>query len=293
MIEASHPDGGAMWLNSAHYQEPDAPHDNITDSNGVGWYAMHPHASAPEFESDAANNSSEAMGGYGFGGLPIGSPDYFFGGLSGSVSGSSFGVLPDSPTGYSSETVPDNVSGCDSGDIAGGTHVHGIGNLPGGASDSFAVGATGGAEYTNMSDMPGYGHSEAAADYSRAQFAQFMPGYETPVSQIDTSRHGDGMIEVRHADGSGTQFYDRTQYQAPRGDHQVFEDNRGGQWYAVPGLPTVEHRPVFEERKPVYDGDKLRTVNAAGIRYKSTPAKFDEPNKRDPNDRKPPSPKRR
>jgi len=199
VIEASHPDGGSsLWYNSAHYQEPDAPHDNIQDANGVGWYAMSPHASMPEFEQGGA--------------------------------------------GYE----------------------------PGGG-----------------------GLSESAMDYNRAQFQQFMPGYEQAVSQVDASRHSDGMIEVRHADGSGTAFYDKTMYGSPRGDHRVYEDNRGGQWYAVPGTPTVERRPVYEDGKPVYDGDALRTVNVESIKYKSALTKFDEPKNRDPGDRKPPNPKRR
>jgi len=120
-----------------------------------------------------------------------------------------------------------------------------------------------------------------------------MPDYEQQVSLVDASRHADGMIEVRHADGSGTAFYDRTMYQFPRGDHMVYEDNRGSQWYAVPGIPTVERRPVYEDGKPVYDGDNLRTVNAESMKYKTTLTRFAEPEKRDVNDRKPPNPKRR
>lgn len=50
-IEASSSSGNSMWYNSAFYQEPDAPHDTISSADGVSWYAMHPHAAAPEFES--------------------------------------------------------------------------------------------------------------------------------------------------------------------------------------------------------------------------------------------------
>jgi hypothetical protein len=120
-----------------------------------------------------------------------------------------------------------------------------------------------------------------------------MPGYEQQASQIDASRHGDGMIEVRHADGSGTAFYDKAMYQSPRGDYKVYEDNRGGQWYAVPGTPTVERKPVYEDGRPVYDGENLRTVNVENVKYKTTLTRFEEPKKRDVNDRKPPNPKRR
>jgi hypothetical protein len=188
MLAASHAElGDSLWYNSAHYEEPDAPHDNIQSADGMGWYAMHPHASAPEFEPAS-------------------------------------------------------------------------------------------------SDM-----SDIAVEYNQAQFRQFMPGYGTQVSQVDASRRDDGMIEVRHADGSGTAFYDKTMYQSPRGDHQVYEDNRGNQWYAIPGMAAVEHRPVYENGKPVYDDGILKTVNVESVRYKSTLTKFDEPKKRDVNERKPPT----
>ena len=210
VMEASNPDGGSsLWYNSAHYQEPNAPHDNIQDSNGVGWYAMQPHASTPAFEQ---------------------------------------------PASYA-----------------------GTGEMPHGSAADYDAG----------------GLSESAANYNRAQFQQFMPGYEQSVSQVDSSRHSDGMVEVRHADGSGTAFYDKTMYDSPRGDHHVYEDSRGGQWYAIPGTPSVERRPVYEDGKPVYEGDSLRTVNVESIKYKTTPAKFSEPKQRDPGDRKPPNPKRR
>jgi hypothetical protein len=96
------------------------------------------------------------------------------------------------------------------------------------------------------------------------------------------------MMEVRHSDGTGTAFYDRTMYQAPRGDYQVYEDTKGGQWYAIPGTPTVEHRPVYQDGKPVYDGDVLKTTQVEAMRYKATPTRFSEPTKRNPTDRKPP-----
>lgn len=182
VMEASVPDGGnSLWYNSAYYQEPDAPHDNIAAANGVGWYAMQPHADPPYFE-------------------------------------------------------------------------------------------------------PG----DEASAYNHAQFQQFMPGFDQKVSEIDSSRGSEGFIEVRHEDGSGTAFFDRTQYQAPRGDYRVFEDAKGGQWYAIPGTPTVERRPVYENGKPVYDGDSVRTANVEAIRYKTTLTRFAEPAKRDVNDRKPP-----
>lgn len=44
---------------------------------------------------------------------------------------------------------------------------------------------------------------------------------------------------LKFINGSGTMFFDIAQYAAPRGDYQVFEDARGGQWYAVRGEASV------------------------------------------------------
>ena len=223
-LEAINPDGSSsMWYSSAHYDEPDAPHETFSDSNGVSWYGMTPHAETPQFESE-------------------------FGG--GNTSGTEYG---------------DNiVSGTESGGISGGIHA-----------DSSESG-----NGTSIND--------AAVAYNNAQFQNFMPGYEQQISGVNASRAEDGVLEVRHADGSGTAFYDRTLYDSPRGDYRVFEDARGGQWYAIQGNPTVERVPVYQDGKPVYDGDKLRTTNVEQMRYKATPNKFKDPGKRDFYDRKPP-----
>ena len=134
--------------------------------------------------------------------------------------------------------------------------------------------------------------SGAAAQYNQAVFAQFMPGFDRPVVSVDSSRAGDGILEVRHEDGSGTAFYDRTVFQPLRGDYHVYEDSAGSQWYAIPGTPAVERRPVYEDGKAVYDGDTLRTVNVKTIRYKATPTRYTEPQKRPVNERKPPNRKK-
>ena len=183
VLEASHPDYGAsMWYNSAMYQEPDAPHDTIQSTDGVGWYAMQPHNDVPKFES---------------------------------------------PT-------------------------------------------------------------DEAKAYNQAQFQSFMPGYETQPAYVETSRARDGVIDVRHEDGSAMRFYDHTQFQSPRGDYTVYEDKRGGQWYAIPGTPVVERRPVYEGGKPVYDGDQVKTTQVEAIRYKSTLTRYADPQPRDMSEKKPP-----
>jgi len=203
VVEASAPDGGtSMMYSAAHYEEPGAPHETISASDGMQWYSMAAHADSPHFEPEGGSSGTDA----------------------GSESGTS-------------------------GEPA---------------------------------------RNEAAVAYNNAQFQSFMPAYEQQITQVNADRVQDGVMEVRHADGSGTTFYDQAQYQAPRGEHHAYEDAKGGQWYAIPGTPAVERVPVYEDGKAVYDGDKLRTVQQEVVRYKAVPQRHAEPAKRNQHERKPP-----
>jgi len=135
---------------------------------------------------------------------------------------------------------------------------------------------------------PQFESGENAVLYNQAAFQRFMPGYDGQVTHVDGTHRLDGHFEVRNADGSGTAFYDTARFAAPRGDYQVMEDVRGSQWYAIRGEAAVDRKPVFENGKPVYDDGKLRTVSVETVRYKQTPARFAEPQKRADIDRKPP-----
>ena len=146
-------------------------------------------------------------------------------------------------------------------------------------------------EFEPETPAPSGGGLSPSAQYNAALFGQFMPGFDQPVVSVDSSRSADGILEVRHEDGTGTAFYDRTMYQAPRGDYHVFEDSGGSQWYAIPGTPAVERRPVYEDGRPVYDGDKLQTT-VETMRYKSTPSRHTQPQKRPVTERKPPNRKK-
>lgn len=127
---------------------------------------------------------------------------------------------------------------------------------------------------------PEFETGEPALAYNQAQFQAFMPGFEQKVANVDGSTRQDGHFEVRHENGSGTMFFDTTRYAAPRGDYKVYEDVKGGQWYAIPGEAAVERRPVYENGKPVYDEDKLRTTQVATVRYKNQPTRYAEPQAR-------------
>ncbi len=147
-------------------------------------------------------------------------------------------------------------------------------------------------EFEPETPAPSGGGLSPSAQYNAALFGQFMPGFDQPVVSVDSSRSADGILEVRHEDGTGTAFYDRTMYQAPRGDYHVFEDSGASQWYAIPGTPAVERRPVYEDGRPVYDGDKLQTTTVETMRYKSTPSRHTQPQKRPVTERKPPNRKK-
>ena len=140
---------------------------------------------------------------------------------------------------------------------------------------------------------PEFETGEQAQAYNRAAFQNFMPGFEQQVTTVDGSQREEGHFEVRHTDGSGTQFFDTSRYAAPRGDYKVYEDAQGKQWIAVHGAPAVEHQPVYEHGKPVYDGGKLRTTNVETVRYKSTPTPYQKPQRRPEKPPKPPRKKGR
>lgn len=121
-----------------------------------------------------------------------------------------------------------------------------------------------------------------ASAYNQAQFENFMPSYEQPITSVDGSGSQYGHFEVRHEDGSGTVFYDASQYSTPRGDYQVYEDTNGNSWYGIHGNATVERRPVYEDGEAVYGVDgNVKTVSVETVRYSGTPSRYAEPSRRD------------
>ena len=145
--------------------------------------------------------------------------------------------------------------------------------------------------HLNPSPSSGYASMDTAAAYNQALFQSFMPGYEQPVTAIDGSGRSEGHFEVRHADGSGTMFFDSTRYAEPRGDHKTFEDSSGGKWYAISGQSAVEHRPVYENGKPVYEGESVKTISVETVRYRNLPNKHASPAPRRQRDGKNPKKK--
>lgn len=140
---------------------------------------------------------------------------------------------------------------------------------------------------------PDFETGEQALAYNRASFQNFMPGFEQQVTTVDGSHREEGHFEVRHTDGSGTQFFDTARYAAPRGDYKVYEDAKGQQWYAIHGEPAVERKPVYLDGKAVYEDGKLKTTNVETVRYKSTPTLYQKPQRRPEKPPKPPRKKGR
>ena len=135
---------------------------------------------------------------------------------------------------------------------------------------------------------PEFEPGEQALAYNRASFQNFMPGFDQQVTTVDGSHREEGHFEVRHTDGSGTQFFDTARYAAPRGDYKVYEDAKGQQWYAIHGEPAVERKPVYLDGKAVYEEGKLKTTNVETVRYKATPTRYQKPQRRPEKPPKPP-----
>ena len=125
--------------------------------------------------------------------------------------------------------------------------------------------------------MPAFESSDDATDYNVAQFNSFMPGYDGDVTSIDATQETYGHFEVRHEDGSGTMFYDASLYHTPRGDYNTYEDTSGRAWYAIRGEAAIEHRPVYENGKPVFDDGRIRTHTVDVVHYRNAPGRYAAP----------------
>lgn len=257
-----------MW-SASQFEKPDAPHAVVTASDGSQWYQMASGAGAGAFYDAPA-----------FAGSP---------GEAAQVAA----AFPDAADGTMLRTVGEGVLEASTGD--GNTMWYNSAYYDEPDAPHTVMQSANGVDWYAMQEhaqAPAFETGEAALAYNQAQFQQFMPGYEQKVASVDGSSRADGHFEVRHGDGSGTMFFDTAQYAAPRGDYQVYEDVRGSQWYAVRGEAAVERKPVYENGKPVYDGDSVRTVSVETVRYKNTPSRFGEPKPRSNTEIKPPKRKR-
>lgn len=255
--------------NTAQFDKPEAPHSVVTASDGSQWYQMASGAGAGAFY-DAPN----------FTGSPAEAAQ---------VAAS----FPDAADGTVLRSVGEGVMEASS--PAGNTMWYNSAYFDEPDAPHTIIQSANGVDWYAMqqnAEAPAFEPGESALQYNQAQFQSFMPGYEQAVTSVDGSQRTDGHFEVRHGDGSGTMFYDTARYSPPRGDYQVYEDARGSQWYAIHGDPAVERRPVYENGKPVYDGENVRTVSVETVRYRTTPSKYGDPIPRGEMEIKPPKRKR-
>ena len=299
--------GEAPQFGAPPADELNIPGTTVVTGAGEGIPGVSEQPAGGIFHEDSAD--AQHFGGAFVGGsqMPYGDGSHFQGGAEGThygdghdASGEHHGVyseaplvaatFPSAPEGTSLRTVGDGVIEASSPD-GGNTLWYNSAYFQEPDAPHTVMQSANGVDWYAMQQhgsIPQFETGDAAAAYNQAAFQNFMPGYDLPVSQVDGQHRQDGHFEVRHEDGSGTRFYDTTRFAAPRGDYQVFEDARGAQWYAIRGEAAVDRKPVYENGKPVYDEGKLRTINVETVRYKQTPARFAEPEKRGDIERKPP-----
>ena len=241
-------------FNASQFEKPAGPHALVTASDGTQWYQMASGAGAGEFYSTPNFTGSADEAGQ--------VAETFPGAEAGTVL-RSIGIGEIAASTPEGETMWYNSAYYDEPKAP-----HSVMQTADGV-DWYAM--------KPHADTPSFEAGESAADYNQALFQNFMPGYEQPITNVDNSHIDSGHFEVRHEDGSGTRFYDATQYQAPRGEYQTYEDSNGNSWYGIHGEATVDRKPVYENGQPVYDGDRLRTVNVPGMRYSNTPTAYGTP----------------
>ena len=241
-------------FNASQFEKPAGPHALVTASDGTQWYQMASGAGAGEFYSTPNFTGSADEAGQ--------VAETFPGAEAGTVL-RSIGIGEIAASTPEGETMWYNSAYYDEPKAP-----HSVMQTADGV-DWYAM--------KPHADTPSFEAGESAADYNQALFQNFMPGYEQPITNVDNSHINSGHFEVRHEDGSGTRFYDVTQYQAPRGEYQTYEDSNGNSWYGIHGEATVDRKPVYENGQPVYDGDRLRTVNVPGVRYSNTPTAYGTP----------------
>lgn len=253
-------------FNASQFEKPAGPHALVRASDGTQWYQMASGAGAGEFYSTPNFTGSADEAGQ--------VAETFPGAEAGTIL-RSIGIGEIAASTSDGETMWYNSAYYDEPKAP-----HSVMQTADGV-DWYAM--------KPHAETPSFESGEGAEDYNQALFQNFMPGYEQPITNVDNSHIDSGHFEVRHEDGSGTRFYDATQYQAPRGEYQTYEDSNGNSWYSVHGEPCVERKPVYENGQPVYDGDRLRTVNVPSVRYSNTPTAYGTPEAHDIGEQRAPN----
>lgn len=251
--------------NTSQFEKPQGPHSLVTASDGSQWYQMASGEgrgdfySTPEFTGSPAEAAQVAA------------------------------TFPGAEEGTVLRSVDEGV--LEASTDAGNTNWYNSAIYQEPDAPHSVMTDANGVEWYAMAQhgaVPEFESGDEAMIYNQAAFREFMPGFEQQITSVDGSQRSDGHFEVRHEDGSGTMFYDTAQYDAPRGDYQVFEDRDGHQWFAIHGESVVERKPVYDNGKPVYDERGVVSKNVESVRYRSTPSRFGDPKQRNDTQTKPP-----
>ena len=244
------------FFNTEQFDKPQAPHSIVTASDGSNWYQTASGANAGEYYNTPT-----------------------FNGETGETVRATF---PTAQDGTLLRTVDDGIINATTPNGESTWYNSVYFNEP--DAPHSVIQTTDGVDWYAMqphSEIPAFEESIEAKEYNQAQFENFMPSYEQSVTSVDASGSQYGHFEVRHEDGSGTAFYDSSQYATPRGDYQVYEDVNGNSWYGIQGAPSVERRPVYQDGEALYGADgNVKTVAVETMKYTSIPSRFAEPSKR-------------
>ncbi len=269
-IGADGKDTSVDMYNAGQFEKPSGPHATVTATDGTEWYQTANGPNAGEFYgvphfTGAENEAAQVQA-----------------------------TFPCAEMGTSLRTMDDGVISASTPEGESKWYNSAYYQEP--EAPHTTIQTADGVDWYAMNvaaQMPAFENGAEAFAYNQAQFQNFMPGYEQAVSYVDGTQRDYGHFEVRHEDGSGTAFYDTTQYAPPRCDYRIYEDSNGGQWYGVHGSAAVEKRPIYENGEPVYtDSGNVKTVSVETVRYQATPSRYQEPKQRDMTDHRPPSRKK-
>lgn len=256
MLGADGKSARLSFYNAAQFEEPSGPHSVVSAADGSKWY----QTASGEGAANAFDTPS----------------------FNGTESGETLsGVFPGIQDGTTLRTVDNGI--IEATTDGGNSLWYSSAAFDEPTAPHSIVQASDGMEWYAMSpnaSAPAFEVGDDAAAYNQAVFQSFMPGYTQPISSADGTYAPDGRFEVRHEDGSGTMFYDATRYSTPHGAYETYSDASGNNWYAVHGSPSTERVPVYEHGAPIYDGDNVRTVQRATVRYGSSPSKYSNPQAR-------------